>query len=84
MDCFKTFRDKYAAHSEYGFIIDKLPSYDVMEKLLSFGADFCELVYRQFVGVGVVNLTGRDIKSSLMGLLKKSGYEDITTEMKCF
>lgn len=82
LQSFKTFRDKYAAHSEYGFKQDKLPSYDVMQKLLLFAADFCELVYRQFVGVGVVNMTGRDVKSSFIGVLKELGFEDIRTEMQ--
>lgn len=82
LDRFKTFRDKYAAHGEYGFNVNNLPSYDAMDKLLLFGNDFCELVYRQFVGVGVVNMTGRDVKSSLMGLLEELGLKDITTEMQ--
>lgn len=36
LDRFKTFRDKYAAHSEYGFPGGTLPSYDVMEKYFHF------------------------------------------------
>ena len=52
-----------------------------MEKLTLF-ADFCELVYRQFVGVGVFNLIGRDARSSLISIFKELGFEDIVTEMR--
>lgn len=81
LDRFKTFRDKYAAHSEYGFSPKDLPSFDVKEKLLLFGADFCELVYEQFVWGGIDNLTGRDVKSSLKRLLQELGFQDIKTDM---
>ena len=87
LDRFKTFRDKYAAHSEYGFPGGTLPSYDVMEKLFSFGADFYELVSETFVSDPSVQIipfdlkAGRPVKSSLKRLLQKLGFQDIKTDM---
>jgi len=82
LDRFKTFRNKYAAHSDYGFPLGTLPSYDVMQKLFLFAFDFCELVYEQFIGVGIVNMDGREVKSSLERLFKELGCKDIKTEMQ--
>ncbi|MFX0202504.1 MAG: hypothetical protein ACFFCW_40880, partial [Candidatus Hodarchaeota archaeon] len=50
LDRFKVFRNKYVAHSEYDINIATLPSYEVMESLFSFGADFYGLI-SAFVGV---------------------------------
>ncbi|HSB45613.1 MAG TPA: hypothetical protein VLD60_11410 [Nitrospira sp.] len=83
LERFKTFRDKKAAHSEYGVIIDSLPSYDVMEKLFLFGADFYKLVSAAFVGVGPDNLeTNRPVKVNLKNLLERLGLQSIQTDMK--
>ena len=80
---FKEFRNKKAAHSEYNIPIDKLPSYDVMENLFFFGADFYNLISAGFVGVTPYDLrTGRRVKISLKRLLQELGLEAIKTEME--
>jgi hypothetical protein len=88
LDRFKKFRDKYAAHSEYGFPGGNLPSYEVMEKLLTFGADFYKLVSETFISDSSVQIipfdlnVGRTVKSSLKRLFKELGFENIKTEMQ--
>jgi hypothetical protein len=44
----RTARDKVIAHSDYQAMIESVPSFDCMEKLLEFGADFYGVV-SQFV-----------------------------------
>lgn len=83
LESFKTFRDKKAAHSEYAINIDALPSYNVMEKLFFFGADFYNLVSAAFVGVSPCDLrTNRPVKIGLKGLLQELGLEYVKTEMQ--
>jgi len=83
LDRFKAFRDKKAAHSEYGISIQTLPSYDVMESLFSFGADFYDLISAAFVGVGPFDLrTKRKVKVGLKRLLQELGLEAIKTDME--
>jgi hypothetical protein len=83
LDRFKAFRDKKAAHSEYGIAIDTLPSYDVMESLFSFGADFYNLISAAFVGVGPCDLrTERKVKVGLKRLLQELGLEAIKIDME--
>jgi len=83
LDRFKAFRDKKAAHSEYGIAIETLPSYDVMENLFCFGADFYDLVSAAFVGVGPCDLkTERRVKVGLKRLLEELGLEPIKTNME--
>jgi hypothetical protein len=80
---FKTFRDKWAAHSEYSFTPEDLPSYDIMERLFNFGMDFYMLVSRAFIGVGPLDLNAdRRVKASLKGVLKALGIEEIRTELE--
>lgn len=80
---FKTFRDKWAAHSEYKFNPEDLPSYDIMERLFNFGMDFYMLVSRAFTGAGPLNLNDdRRVKASLKGILKALGLEEIRNEME--
>jgi hypothetical protein len=80
---FKTFRDKKVAHSEFGFTDYSLPSYDVMEKLFCFGADFYELVSASFVGVVPHNLKEQGpVKTSLKRLFQELGIKDIKTDMQ--
>jgi hypothetical protein len=80
---FKTFRNKKVAHSEFGFTVHLLPSYDVMEKLFYFGADFYELVSASFVGVVPHNLKERGpVKTSLKRLFQELGIKDIKTDMQ--
>jgi len=83
LDNFKAFRDKKVAHSEYGNAIEKLPSYDVMENLFCYGADFYDLVSAAFVGVGPCDLkTERRVKVGLKRLLEELGLEAIKTNME--
>ena len=82
LERFKRFRDKIAAHSEYGIVIDTLPSYDAEEKLYVFGADFYSLVSSTFVGIVPVHLDSqRPIKSSLKRVLQSLGLESINDQM---
>jgi len=83
LERFKSFRDKVVAHSEYDASRDSLPSYDVMEKLFFFGADFYRLVSAAFVGVGPDDLrTNRPVKVILKRLLEKIGLQIVQTDMK--
>lgn len=83
LERFKTFRDKKVAHSEYAVNMDTLPSYDVMEKLFCFGADFYDLVSAEFVGAGPCDLrTNRPVKIGLERLLHELGLEHVKTDMR--
>lgn len=81
---FKIFRDKIIAHTEYGIVIDPhLPSFDTMEKLFFFGADFYELVSSVFLVVSPVPVKeDRKIKISLMNVFKKMGLLEIKDDME--
>jgi hypothetical protein len=80
---FKEHRDKKAAHSEYGFNSEALPSYDVMEKLFFFGADFYDLVSAVFVGVGPFNLkTARAVKFALKSIFQELGVQGIKDDIQ--
>jgi hypothetical protein len=80
---FKIARDKVIAHSEYQVIIDGLPSFDTMERLFYFGADFYALVSSSFVGCGPDDIRNRrEVKSNLRKLLAKIGLTDIETDMR--
>ena len=47
----KTVRDKYAAHSEYSFLPETLPSHDEFELLWEFGSDFYKCISLGWIGV---------------------------------
>jgi hypothetical protein len=80
---FKKARDKIIAHSEFGAMKDSLPSFDTMEKLFSFGAEFYMIVSDSFVGCGPDNLKNRrEIKRDLAKILRIIGLQDIKTEME--
>jgi len=85
---FKTYRDKAVAHSESGFDPDKLPSYDVMESLFDFGADFYELVVNAFISNASFSAnpcdlnSNRKVKTGLIRILSEHCVEDIKTEME--
>jgi len=86
---FKTYRDKDVAHSEFKVAHSKLesnldlPSYDVMERLFDFGADFYKLVSRAFISVVPCNLNSdRKVKVGLKRVLHELGLTDIKTEME--
>jgi hypothetical protein len=83
LERFKTFRDKWGAHSEFGFDPRDLPSYDVMERLFNFGSDFYKLVSRAFVSVGPYDLNSdRTVRTGFMKVLQEHGLENVKTEME--
>jgi hypothetical protein len=83
LERFKSYRDKEVAHSEFGFNIDDLPSYDIMERLFNFGLDFYMLVSEAFVSVGPADLNrDRRVKASLKRMLQKLGFDEIKTNME--
>jgi len=88
LERFKSYRDKEVAHSEYGFNPKDLPSYDVMESLFRFGADFYMLVSAAFVSTASVSVvpcdlnSNRKVKVGLKKVLHKLGLTDIKTEME--
>ena len=51
IEVMKTVRDKYAAHSEYSFSPDALPSHNEFELLWTFGRDFYECISLGWIGV---------------------------------
>jgi hypothetical protein len=80
---FKTARDKVIAHSDHQMTIDSLPSFDTMERLFYFGADFYAVISGAFVGCGPDDLRNRrEVKSNFRKLLAKIGTTDIETDMK--
>ena len=87
LERFKTFRDKRVAHSEYGFNVDSLPSYDVMESLFNFGAEFYKLISTDFVSTNSISVvpcdlnSNRKVKVGLKKILHELGLENIKTEM---
>jgi len=64
LERFKTYRDKVVAHSEFGFNLDNIPSYDVMECLFDFGADFYKLVSKDFISNASASVVPFDLNSS--------------------
>ncbi len=76
------------AHSEFGFNPNDLPSYDVMESLFGFGADFYMLVSAAFVSTASVSVvpcdlnSDRKVKTGLIKILSEHGLTDIKTEME--
>jgi hypothetical protein len=78
----KTARDKVIAHSEFLANVEDVPSYDVMERLFIFGAEFYEVIAHEFVGVGPDDLkTNRPIKISFQRLLSQLGLTEIRTDL---
>jgi hypothetical protein len=88
LERFKIHRDKHVAHSEHGFNPNNLPSYDVMERLFDFGADFYILVSATFVSTASVSVVPCDLKSDrkvkvgLKRVLDKLGLTEIKTQME--
>jgi hypothetical protein len=88
LERFKTYRDKGVAHSEFGFNPNDLPSYDVMESLFGFSADFYMLVSAAFVSTASVSVVpcdlnfDRKVKVGLKRVLLELGITDIKTEME--
>lgn len=88
LERFKNHRDKHVTHSEYGFKPSNLPSYDVMECMYGFGADFYMLVSRVFVSTPAVSVvpcdlnSNREVKDSLIEVFDKLGFKDVKTELE--
>ncbi len=85
LERFITFRDKKVAHSEYGFNVNSVPSYDIMECLFNFGADFYMLVSTAFVSTSLVPCdlnSNRKVKVGFKRVLRELGITDIKTEME--
>lgn len=83
LDRFKTARDKGIAHSEYQVTIKSVPSFDAMEKLFYFGAEFYAVISNSFVGGGSDDLKNRrEIKRDFQKVLNLLGVRDIKTEME--
>ncbi len=88
LERFKIHRDKVVAHSEFGFNPNNLPSYDVMECLFDFGADFYMLVSASFISTDSVSVvpcdlnSNRKVKIGLTKILSEHGLTDIKTEME--
>lgn len=94
LERFKTYRDKSVAHSEFKVAHSKLepnlcfPSYDVMERLFDFGADFYKLVSRAFISNASVSVvpcdlnSDRKVKVGLKRVLHELGLPDIKTELE--
>ena len=88
LDRFKIYRDKGVAHSELGFNPNDLPSYDVMERLFGFGADFYMLVSVAFISTVSVSVvpcdlnSNRKVKNGLIKILSEHGLTAIKTEME--
>jgi hypothetical protein len=85
---FTTFRNKRVAHSEFGFNPNDLPSYDVMERMFGFGADFYMLVSAAFVSTASVSVvpcnlnSDRKVRVGLKRVLRELGLTGIKTEME--
>lgn len=80
---FKTFRDKMIAHAEYGITLNPLPSFDIMENLFFFGADFYETVSTVFLVVSPVPVKeDRKVKASLKNVFQKIGLSEIKDDME--
>ena len=83
LEWFKTDRNKRIAHSESRYNPNALPSYDVMERLFDFGADFYMLVSRAFISVVPCDLnSNRKVKVGLKKILQEHGLTDIKTELE--
>ena len=83
LERFKTCRDKWAVHSEFGFDLRDLPSYDIMERLFNFGLDFYMLVSRAFISVIPADLNSdRKVKTGFRKVLLEHGLENVKTEME--
>lgn len=61
---FITYRNKVVAHSQYGFKLDNIPSYSVMERLFDFGADFYKLVTKDYTSNASVSVVPYDLNSN--------------------
>ena len=83
---FVIYRNKVVAHSEFGFNLDNIPSYDVMECLFDFGADFYKLVTKNYTSNASASVvpcdlnSDRKVKIGLLKILSEHGLTDIKKE----
>jgi hypothetical protein len=80
---FKSFRDKRVAHAEHSVVNRKtpLPSYAVMDFILTFGVDFYSAVQSAYIGTYPVQI--KDENKTLVGLLhllKIRGIKNIKSD----
>lgn len=81
---FQTHRDKFAVHSELGFEVPALPSYDVMEKLFGFAYELYRAITASLVGAVPVDLNAnRQVKTALKTILTNLGLQDVKAEIDC-
>jgi predicted DNA-binding mobile mystery protein A len=71
----RRFRDKFAVHSEYGFEVEALPSFDDFEALFQFAYDFYFLVSDAFLGIGPALMT-MHVSSGFRRLLSQIGVKN--------
>jgi hypothetical protein len=80
---FRTARDKVIAHSEYDALITTVPSYDAMERLFSFAADFYALIVSSFIGGSPDDLRKNGpVRTSLERLLHEIGISNVKTDIE--
>jgi predicted DNA-binding mobile mystery protein A len=71
----RRFRDKFAAHSEHGFELETLPSFDDFEALYQFAYDFYFLVSDSFLEIGPA-LMSIPVSNGFRRLLTQIGVKD--------
>jgi hypothetical protein len=71
---FRTFRDKFVCHSEYGYTTAGLPSHEAMEDLCGFAHEFYKLVRYDLSGVHPAALP-EEAGTSLSRLMEKIGVD---------
>jgi len=83
LEKFKEARDKVIAHSEFIGLVEKLPSYDVMETFFFFAADFYEVITEAFVGCEPdFQRSNRPVKVDLGSLLQEIGVVNVKTDFE--
>jgi hypothetical protein len=75
---FKTARDKLIAHSEFRAEKKPVASFDVMERMFNFGADFYSMVTVAFLGRSGVDLkSDRPARADLKRMLRQMGVQEL-------
>lgn len=72
LDECKEFRDKFAVHSEFKFLVGSLPSQDEFEAIFDFSADFYRLVSESILDVGPA-LIGAHVGAGLVRIMTHMG-----------
>jgi hypothetical protein len=80
---FRTAREEVIAHTEYDALIKTVPSYDVMERLFDFAADFYAMITSSFVGGSPDDLRkNRPVRTSLRRLLGEIGLSNLKIDIE--